>query len=569
MPGAINKEDYALIDITKGIYATNPFQVPEGFTQSLKNFVIRDGIVEQRWAFKTTAANIGAGNWADDIPLLTNPVVLNVDCANTHGKIAAAWFELTPGASRLVGFPTEGFIVSQGPILATQYLGGLVNYNGTIYASGATGIHKLGVANWPTGPVTETLVPGTAGILFTKIITHKSRLFGITQSNNNRLRFTDAPAVGALPENWNIVNNFIDFNGTGVTVIQDVISLNNYLYVFTNAGLFSVYTSGVASNWIVRNINPGVVIRNAWSVVVKNSLIYYLTDEGVFATDGFDFKLISQSLSEFFSGNIQPVIQEALLQPFDNGIVLCVNKRNAAAFGLEQIEKTLFYTKLNQIAWTEWELPATPLTEPNGLNGFWSVDIYFEGSLNYETRAIINYRNAGTGGKTLKTFAFSYRNNVLDGSLNKDQMPNTSVSDIVGRAEYNLNLELITRPQIGSNFMRLKFFRNARIILGSRLPVNMVVQAYFNGKWTPVSFTLPAAETYTVPNVLNDDVAQFIEFGLINQLLLSTQLKFNFEMIWANDALAMVNETGRFAFSIIALGITSTIERTSPKIEQS
>lgn len=559
MPGAVNNEDYTLIDITKGIYATNPFQVPDGFSASLKNFVIRDGIVEQRLAFKFDQTSLAGGGWASDQLATLNPVPLNVNCNALFKKIGAAWINPIGAGNRLVGWPTGPFGARRSPVLANTYLGGLVNYNGTIYASAAAGIIRLNVSNWPTA-VGEAVVPSTAGLILSRIISHKSRLFGFAHGTN-RLQFTDAPAVGALPEVWNHTVNFIDFNGLGVTTIWEIVSLNNYIYIFTNAGLFSLYTTGAPANWVVRNINPSVSVRNQWSVVVRNNLIYYITDDGVFVTDGFDFKLISQSLSEYFNGHIQSDTTQAQLQPFDKGLLLVINKKNAIVIAGEPVEKTMLYTKVDSIAWTEWELPTVPITGPNSLNNLLSAEIYDEDSLNYETRAIIGFANAGAG-KTLTQFSFQYQNNVFD-AFNKDEMPETNAAEITGETQYNLNLELVTKPIIGSNFMRLKFFRDAMIILGSRLPVNMTVEGYYDGRWTPISATLMQENPYNTVNVLNDDVAQFIKLGLSNQQLLSLQLKFNFEMLWSNDGPAMANKTGRYGFSIVALGVTNTLERTA------
>lgn len=562
MPGSINNEDYTLIDITKGIYATNPFQIPDGFSAGMKNFVIRDGIVEQRMAFKLDSVSLAGGGWASAAPqLLTNITNLNVPCNAAFKKLGAAFFDPIGAGNRLVGFPTGPFGIRRSPVLVNGYIGGLVAYNGVVYASSGAGIVKLDVSNWPTA-VGETLVPGGSGVnsvLCQKIIVHKSRLFGFT---GNRLKFTDAPAVGGLPETWNPTVNFIDFNGQGVTTIFDIVSLNNYIYVFTNAGLFSLYTTGAPANWVVRNINPDVSVRNYWQVVIRNNLIYYITDQGIFVTDGFDFKKISQSLSEYFNGIIQPDTTLSFLQPFDNGILLVINKKNAIAFGFEEVERTFLYTKLDSIAWTEWNIPTPDLANPNTPEYIWSTEIYDEDTKNYETRAVIKFKNPGSAGKTLCMFGYRYRTNVWD-SLNFDELPLTNAAaEITGETLSHLVLELTTKPLIGSNFMRIKFFRDCMIILGSRLPCLMVVEGFTNGKW--IQDQVLVQETpYADPNVLNTEVAQFIKVGLSSQQLLSLQIRFTFLLLWGNVGAGMVNQDGRYAFSIPALGYTATLERTA------
>lgn len=567
MPGVVNNEDYTLVDITKGIFATNPYQVPDGYSQSLTNFMIRGGIIEQRMAFKVISRAFAANGWASTSvsPIPFGLVNLNVPCNAGFVKLASAWFDPIGAGNRLVGFSTGPTDLSRSPALAQTYLGGLVAYNGTVYASSGMGIVRLDVSNWPVA-VGETLVPGGSGVnavICSQIISHKSRLFGYA-FNTNRLRFTDAPSVGALPEAWNPTVNFIDFNGLGVTTIYYIVSLNNYIYVFTNAGLFSLYTTGAPANWVVRNINPDVSIRSPWAVTVRNNLIYYVTDSGVFVTDGFDFKKISQALSEYFNGTIQPDVSNVILQPFDSGLILSINKKNSTAFGLETVERSFLYTKLDSIAWTEFKFPETALTEPNKPMHIWSTEIFYEEAKNFETRFVVAFENAGTGGKTLKSFAFKYRSYVFD-SFNKDTMPVTSVADLTGFTSHDMQLELITKPLIGSNFMRLKFFRDAMIILGSRLPCLMTIEGLYNGKWSPVDAVFMQEIPYADVDDLNDSVAQFVKIGLLNQLVLSVQMKFNFTLLWSNDTAKMLNQGGRYAFSLVALGVSNTLERTAPE----
>lgn len=585
MPGAINNEDYSLIDVSKGIYKTNPVAVPDGYAYNMRNLVIKNGIAQQRYPIAplTMDPTVSKYNWwgSPGYP----PVKISLLCeggAGVSDKLLIAGF-VAPGSPRpyLVGI-MESVIFNNKPIgkimPVASLSGALAVYNETLYVGSTTGVFKFDVVNFPTALV-ETAIPSSPVNLL-KIITHKSRLFGFAGISggptSNRLYFTDAPAVGTLPETWNPTVNFIDFNGPGgKTTIWDIVSINNYIYVFTDNGLFSLYTSGAPSNWIVRLVNPNVSVRYLSQVVTSGSLIYYVTEEGVFVTDGFDFRDLSQQLTEHFKGILQLTPSLYSISIYDAGLLLRVNNSSNTSAG------KFYYTATDKITWTEITFTEfnnylnVPITD-NGPLGDYSI-FSFDGYDRYAQSGTKNFliitHNVLGPGLLNKALVYQSALPIQAGiPANRDTyytFDNTPT--ITGTVNRNIVIKLETKELVGSNYMRLKFFKEFVALFGSSFPFNLIAEARVDGKYVGAPYTLPQQIPPDDAITLTPESGIFrthipLIIGLMNVQAHSLRISFSLEI---------VNEQGSrtgpdcFYFSLLSLGYTTMLERSMPAAAES
>lgn len=564
----INNEDYQAVDFIQGVFEANPILIPDGYAELLENVIIRDGVAEGRGSFTAIAPDpvtFGVTNgWMTQNEPENPPIVANLPISggNTLLGVFASTYAGGPFPQKaLVGITTfGGIVVKQTPPTVTLN-GPLVVYNQTLYGGATTGIIKLGVTNYPTS-ITETLIVGSPTQNSGGLLAHKNRLF-TWATDTNRIYFTDAPAVGALPEVWNVGVNFIDVNGVGgKTNIQSVISLGNYLYIFTNTGLLSLYTQGAPSNWILKMINSSIAVRNRLSVVSKNSLIYYVTAEGVFVTDGFEFKLLSQALSDAFNGQYEAT--NTYLMLFDGGINLGVT--NVTNGNIK-----VFHTKLNKIAWTTLSIPNPDRN---------LTTIYADVLTNNQSVAYSSNPGYILGAEIPKDAGSSFYDSWLivrgiskhclyrykSGDIALDTSPQytgNAVSSTITAVAPNI---IIPKTIMETNFMRVKKWQTGQFLIGGQRTFNMQVQKYKNLDTTQIPTTPPFGPTLVpVTPAPNSTADTFLYDGYLAKFgifLHSFSLKLRFVFTGINDA---TNSPSRVPISFGPLGVTSILEATNPR----
>jgi hypothetical protein len=506
MPGAVDNDDYDVINVTRGLYAAPPSLIPDGYAQRLDNIIIRDGILESRYPFvpafngALSATNGFIGYATTNVPKIT-PLGLS---ANVGSVIA--------GALGKHGYPTSAEVffgwMDDGKVkrclLPNSLIGtgGMTVYNKTLYIGTNTGVFVLNVSNFPTS-LTSTPVAGSPTNIL-RLITHKSRLFGFNAVIPNRLYFTDAPAVGQPPEAWVTTQNFIDFNGPkGSTTIWDIVSLNNYIYVFTDNGLFSLYTQGGTTNWNSKLINGNIQVAALNQVATQNNLIYYITDEGVFVTDGFDFKCLSDSLTEYFSGLKQFSGLKARLSIFNDGIAFSAPDPDGFSTP-DGWCASVFYTKLNNIAWTKFSTPFMGNTQGSGsslcgCDQFHSVDVYVPSEKN--TIALCLVKFADTFGANILPFNY-YQGISTYTHLMSDESYNFNAGNVTtyNNVSYAFTPAFTSREIFGTNFMRLKLFKELYFVFSSGMLYTLLGGVVYDGRGVQLSGSLAFSPNYSITN---------------------------------------------------------------------
>lgn len=142
MAGSIDNEDYEVIDISKGIYASHPSLIPDGYAKELDNFIIRNGIVESRYPFinktKPLGGNTGYLGYTGPVKMTRTSLT-----SGTVGQLAAIGIKYGGVSdSILVAINVSGNTYRKNLTTYSYTDRGWTTYNSTLYAASSPGKPK-------------------------------------------------------------------------------------------------------------------------------------------------------------------------------------------------------------------------------------------------------------------------------------------------------------------------------------------------------------------------------------------------------------------------------------------
>ena len=370
-------EESIPIPVGQGIDSYNhPVNLQDGFCPEIENFVAKGDRLITRKGFspplsidtRATYSGMGHETWYTRLPNSSNedwPVAI-WGVGNDTWMIRQFNRDApgsTAGATSIVNF---------GGI--DQFRGAVI-YLDKIYILDNSGLNSDTVWNWGAGTVTETLI--TADLAGKRgLFVFKDRMWCW---DDTKIYYTDAPtSPGAYPETWDVNGKFIHIGaGTGLGKIYSIVPIGTKLFVFTSTGFYNVSILGSPVNWVVRLIDATVMVNHQSCAYENNGIIYFVDARGVWATNQDEVKLLSESIQDVFDiGIVEEIYYEWKLTPFDDGLLLCKTKTVADGVPPAATQKTvsearLFYTRLDNIAWTEFTF-AQSTTEPADVVGSFS-----------------------------------------------------------------------------------------------------------------------------------------------------------------------------------------------------
>jgi len=161
------------------------------------------------------------------------------------------------------------------------------------------------IRTWDGAAIVATLQPyfANVGTVFQgRMFICSNKAAGAAKS---QLRFSAvmdsfAPNVAA---GWNTANDagVLSIETSDADWITAVAVMNDTLYVFKSFSTWVVYTNNsVSTSWTVRQIHPSVGCIGRDTPVVIGGLLYFLSAQGVYRTDGTTFERISDPISSRF-----------------------------------------------------------------------------------------------------------------------------------------------------------------------------------------------------------------------------------------------------------------------------
>jgi len=410
----VEQEQYYPVPVGSGMYTADiPSAIPDGYSSVCYNMVATGDSVENRigikrlsFDFKTLEISPGSHQFLPGTST-TRSDHLNYFCAidpwgKDSTKPAFMW------GARGLAVPSEALngnvlnlVRASGAtdandgfmsVSVSAEVLGICEYGGTIYYSlRGDGVKKITNINWATDAVTSSAIVSSGTGTLHGLFSFKDRLWGWGSTGSSHiLFFTDIPAAGGQPETWAFAVNRIPFVGPGgAGAIKKIVPLGNRLAVFTTNGLFTLLVEGAPASWILRVLDSKSISTTSQCAFESKGIIYYVNTQGVWATNTLSITPLSAVIEDQWflaKGNRCHTINM-----YEDGMVVSVAKMRVAddRFFDKDTCRT-FYSKLNPIAWTEWNINRNELGElPENIALIWSMTDKIPTYLNSEPTAYV------------------------------------------------------------------------------------------------------------------------------------------------------------------------------------
>lgn len=247
----------------------------------------------------------------------------------------------------------------------TNFRGACV-YLDRIYINASGGIGYMEDFDWDAGTYTFTQVNTTGPTGTRGLFVFKDRMWAW---DDTKIFYTAVPdSPGAYAEDWDEGNFIVIGSGTGLGKIQSIIPVGTQLYVFTENGLYTVAVIGSPVNWVVRLIDSTVSVKTPNCAYEHKGIVFFVDSNGVWVTDGSEVKPISKNLEPLFDLGLQTdFYAQWKLVPLDDGLLIGrqLISRSGSVAGFR-----MFYTPLDNIAWTEFTLSVSTVEFVDIIAGF-------------------------------------------------------------------------------------------------------------------------------------------------------------------------------------------------------
>ena len=193
----------------------------------------------------------------------------------------------------------------------------------------------------------------------TKAVWFKERLFviytegtGADPSTCWYSKIADVSAGTGFPA----ANSFLVGGEDGQYNI-DLIVFNDQLFIFKNRSVYVLSADGDPSTWVLRQLHPYLGAAGKNTAVVIEGLLYYLSNEGVYRTDGVTFDEISAPIKDQIGGYSYTYVDGASIS------AVLYNDKYVLNRPLVGNDMLVYDTYTEQ--WTSWDFPAA--IQPYGM----------------------------------------------------------------------------------------------------------------------------------------------------------------------------------------------------------
>lgn len=352
----VNGEDAFPLEIGYGLYSADlPSAIPNGYCQEAINTVCSGESQENRVGFNYLTA-------VDYFVL--QPVTFEhnafVFCYNDNPDYPVlAWPDgnslcFIRGSARLFAqsYTGDGFMrVNPENSIVTS----VGNYGTITYFCTSIGIRKITNFNWTTDVITFTSVTTALQGLY-GMITFKDRMWAF---KGNTLYFTNPATTTALPETWSAVTQAIPVEGPGGSgEILKITPIGARLLIFTSNGLYALTVQGEPASWIFKALDRRSLGNHRQCAFERNNLVYYVNTLGVYVTDGYEVTKLSAAIDDKFFSSVTGSVRYSI-NFLNDGALLSMSrvfKHTDNQIYYDSAYHEMFYTRLDTIAWSEWNL---------------------------------------------------------------------------------------------------------------------------------------------------------------------------------------------------------------------
>lgn len=281
------------------------------------------------------------GGGGSGLSTLAGSTSLRMLCRQRTG--ATDRFFLTTGAKLYVcdKVGANMFEVLQGGASIANVSWGFQGFNGNAYFVRTTGA-IIGVAPGVTAANLGGNIQGTTSVVF------KDRQFIANASAaiplDSRLYYSqilDNSAGTGFP-----ASNFIDVSPGDGQFISALMVFNDQLVIFKNKSTWVLSADGSPSAWTLRQLHPYIGCVGRGTPWVIEGMLFFLSEEGVFRTDGVTFDEISKPIRNTLQG-----------LTWDVATVLATDGAyfdNKYLFHLKSTNDSYVYDTITE-GWSQWD----------------------------------------------------------------------------------------------------------------------------------------------------------------------------------------------------------------------
>jgi hypothetical protein len=314
------------IDKFDGTYTDQDGQIPEnGFRELFNVEISNNGTIKSRsgWTHegsttKTNAAIVGRWRTVSGSDYIASKT--STGCSFIDTLTSTVVFNLATPLDLMLQYDNKAYLFSTSANLQT--------YDGALVATGVT-------------------YKGTVGLV------HKTRMFICDNTaasvSRSQVRYSDlfaanAPnTVGGWP-----ANNFGDFQSSDGDFITAMAILNDVIIVFKRFSTWAYYVDGEPP-WTIRNIHPSIGCIARDSAVVIGGLLYFVSAQGVYRTDGTTMELLSGNVEDDWdqvsSADATTTNMSSAVEYDGKYIINIANNNSLAVYNIENG------------AWSMWTMP--------------------------------------------------------------------------------------------------------------------------------------------------------------------------------------------------------------------
>ena len=376
----VQGEEYFRVALGQGMYTSElPSNIPDGFSAMAYNFVATGDSLENRTGIRRSSVDWKVAEHPPGTPVNTEAEKYNIiyplfptrydsnypafgwgSGGYTVPNLGSAGYNLNLVRCAGTAGAGDGFM----SVAMTYLVTGMCHYRDVVYFTfHGGGVYKITNFNWGADSITYQSIPSATGGVMQGLFTFKDRLWAFQDS---MLYFTDiAPSLG-LPETWAYGTNNIPFYGpNGAGRIKKIVPLGNKLLVFTMAGLYTLIVEGPPASWILRVLDSKSISTVNQCAFESKGIIYYINTSGVWATNGIYTTKVSGVIEDqFYLGK---GFRTHSIVPYEDGMLISISKiapGPAGNYYYDSPNCRIFYTKLDPVSWTEWNIESKSNT-PN------------------------------------------------------------------------------------------------------------------------------------------------------------------------------------------------------------
>jgi len=261
------------------------------------------------------------------------------------GAIAQLVASFTDGVNSRTYASTDGGLTWGTTVSGTRAFRFAVQYNSFLYL-----VDSTGVAKW--NGTTLTAVSGSPG--GSHIVAFKDRLWVCDGATSSNLYYSDPGPSGV--DTWGVSSVIKVRTGDPSSLVASL-PFADRLMLFKTMTVWQLYLAGNVASWQLKILNTerGAISENA--VLTFQGMIYMLSWDGVWRSDGAIFRELSNRVRKYFKQSPQPYRDVSSALSLSNRRLLVTYRQYSLPLENGVMPCACLWYNLDADAWSRMEVP--------------------------------------------------------------------------------------------------------------------------------------------------------------------------------------------------------------------